>query len=564
MLVADRVRARAHRRRHLRRVRLVRRGRSRPSASRRCRTPSAASPARSAGEHPDDARRSLADLRAARGAAPRRRSAPACSSGSGLLAVAIVAVVADQITKSLATRTHRPRRDRPAAAVLRPAPHQEHRHRVRPVHAAAVDRDAPDAWCAIAWMFVFFARSGARSPFFPPAVGLLAGGALLEPRRPRPRRRRDRLPAHPPLADLQPRRRLHRARRRPAPAGPRPARAQRRRDRGAGPRRPARRTARPVRRRASRASARAPPPSACWAAGRVLVDGEVRHKSFRVLPGMTVAVDADAAAAPVAARPRPGRAVPHRLRGRRAAGGRQAGGRGRAPGARAHRRHARARPAGRGHRRRRRRRPARASCTVSTATRPACWSSRSPSRCTPRSAADARPRHHPRLRRAGARPAGRPRRPHRGGDRPRPRQGADGGRRLGAAAGRHALPGRRAAADHDPARRHARHRPHAPDPRPPGGDRPPGRRRPVVLPRRAWSATACIASSCTPAGCGCRTRSRARTSRSRASCPTTSSRRSTALAAHSRRRRSGRARGRPVEPDAPRSPRGGHPPGATI
>jgi 23S rRNA pseudouridine1911/1915/1917 synthase len=34
-------------------------------------------------------------------------------------------------------------------------------------------------------------------------------------------------------------------------------------------------------------------------AGRVLVDGEVRHKSFRVLPGMTVAVDADAAAAPV-------------------------------------------------------------------------------------------------------------------------------------------------------------------------------------------------------------------------------------------------------------------------
>jgi len=29
------------------------------------------------------------------------------------------------------------------------------------------------------------------------------------------------------------------------------------------------------------------------AAGRVLVDGEHRHKSFRVLPGMTVAVEAD-------------------------------------------------------------------------------------------------------------------------------------------------------------------------------------------------------------------------------------------------------------------------------
>lgn len=31
---------------------------------------------------------------------------------------------------------------------------------------------------AVGWMLVFFARSGARSPFFAPAVGLLAGGAL--------------------------------------------------------------------------------------------------------------------------------------------------------------------------------------------------------------------------------------------------------------------------------------------------------------------------------------------------------------------------------------------------
>jgi 23S rRNA pseudouridine1911/1915/1917 synthase len=33
-------------------------------------------------------------------------------------------------------------------------------------------------------------------------------------------------------------------------------------------------------------------------AGRVLVDGEVRHKSFRVLPGMTVSVDADIVVGP--------------------------------------------------------------------------------------------------------------------------------------------------------------------------------------------------------------------------------------------------------------------------
>jgi signal peptidase II len=31
---------------------------------------------------------------------------------------------------------------------------------------------------AIAWMFVYFARSGGRSPVLPVAIGLLAGGAL--------------------------------------------------------------------------------------------------------------------------------------------------------------------------------------------------------------------------------------------------------------------------------------------------------------------------------------------------------------------------------------------------
>ena len=94
----------------------------------------------------------------------------------GLIAVAVVAVAADQITKSLATRSI----DRGEIVELLPffdlrrikntgIAFGQFTEQQEIVMALTV--------AAIAWMFVFFARSGARSPFFPPAVGMLAGGA---------------------------------------------------------------------------------------------------------------------------------------------------------------------------------------------------------------------------------------------------------------------------------------------------------------------------------------------------------------------------------------------------
>ena len=95
----------------------------------------------------------------------------------GLVAVALVAVVADQITKSLATRSL----DRGEIVQLLPffdlrrikntgIAFGQFTQQQEIVMALTV--------AAIVWMFVFFARSGARSLFFPPAVGMLAGGAL--------------------------------------------------------------------------------------------------------------------------------------------------------------------------------------------------------------------------------------------------------------------------------------------------------------------------------------------------------------------------------------------------
>jgi signal peptidase II len=95
----------------------------------------------------------------------------------GMLAIAIVAVAADQITKSLATRTI----DR--GEVVQLLPFFDLR-RIKNTGIAFGQFTQQQSVvmlltvAAIAWMFVFFARSGARSPFFPPAVGLLAGGAL--------------------------------------------------------------------------------------------------------------------------------------------------------------------------------------------------------------------------------------------------------------------------------------------------------------------------------------------------------------------------------------------------
>ncbi len=95
----------------------------------------------------------------------------------GLVAVAVVAIVADQITKSLATRTL----DR--GEIVELLPFFDLRRIKNTGIAFGQFTEQQEivmvlTVAAIAWMLVFFARSGARSPLFPPAVGMLAGGAL--------------------------------------------------------------------------------------------------------------------------------------------------------------------------------------------------------------------------------------------------------------------------------------------------------------------------------------------------------------------------------------------------
>ena len=99
---------------------------------------------------------------------------------------------------------------------------------------------------AVGWMLAYFARSGARHPVLPVALGLVIGGSVSNLRRPRPPRLRDRLPRPPLLAGVQPRRQLHRRRRR------HPARGARRRRPRAAPSAPPRRDASPCPRRGGR------------------------------------------------------------------------------------------------------------------------------------------------------------------------------------------------------------------------------------------------------------------------------------------------------------------------
>ncbi|MDX6377517.1 MAG: signal peptidase [Gaiellaceae bacterium] len=94
----------------------------------------------------------------------------------GLVAVSVVAVVADQLTKSLATRSL----DRGEIVELLPFFDLRRIKNTGIAFGQFTEQQSivmALTVAAIAWMFVFFARSGARSVFFPPAVGLLAGGA---------------------------------------------------------------------------------------------------------------------------------------------------------------------------------------------------------------------------------------------------------------------------------------------------------------------------------------------------------------------------------------------------
>ena len=95
---------------------------------------------------------------------------------TGLAAVCIVAICADQLTKSIATR---------ALAIGDPT-------EVLPLFSLERIRNTGIAFGqlagqkeivtvltlgALVWMVVFFARAGARSPLVPVSIGLLMGGA---------------------------------------------------------------------------------------------------------------------------------------------------------------------------------------------------------------------------------------------------------------------------------------------------------------------------------------------------------------------------------------------------
>ena len=145
---------------------------------------------------------------------------------------------------------------------------------------------------AVAWMLVFFARSGARHPLLPVAVGLLDRRQRLEPRRPRPARPRHRLPRLSLLAGVQPRRQLHRGRRRHPARGPR-----RRRPRAppaACPRPPRRVPESAAGERLDRFLAALPEVGSRAAAERLIasaarrVDGVARPKSHRLAGGEEV------------------------------------------------------------------------------------------------------------------------------------------------------------------------------------------------------------------------------------------------------------------------------------
>ncbi len=108
---------------------------------------------------------------------PTGRSPPACAQWAGLAAVAVAAVVADQVTKYLVTS--RLALDQSVTVVGPLTIHHVQNSGIAfgffPDSTAAV---VAVTSAAVIWMVIFFARSGARHPVFPAALGLLLGGSV--------------------------------------------------------------------------------------------------------------------------------------------------------------------------------------------------------------------------------------------------------------------------------------------------------------------------------------------------------------------------------------------------
>ena len=96
---------------------------------------------------------------------------------AGLVAVAVAAIVADQVTKHVVTSTLSIDE---SVHVIGPLSihHVQNTGIAFGFFAGATSIVTIVTALAVAWMLVFFARSGARHPVLPAALGLLAGGSI--------------------------------------------------------------------------------------------------------------------------------------------------------------------------------------------------------------------------------------------------------------------------------------------------------------------------------------------------------------------------------------------------
>jgi signal peptidase II len=96
---------------------------------------------------------------------------------AGLAAVALSAVLADQVTKHVVTRTL-PLDDAVYVAGPLSIHHVQNSGIAFGLFSSATAVVTIVTSIAVIWMLVFFARSGARHPVLPAALGLLIGGSV--------------------------------------------------------------------------------------------------------------------------------------------------------------------------------------------------------------------------------------------------------------------------------------------------------------------------------------------------------------------------------------------------
>jgi signal peptidase II len=96
---------------------------------------------------------------------------------AGLAAVALAAVVADQVTKHVVTRTLSLDESVHVAGPLS-IHHVQNSGIAFGLFSSATAVVTVVTGVAVVWMLVFFARSGSRHPVLPAALGLLIGGSV--------------------------------------------------------------------------------------------------------------------------------------------------------------------------------------------------------------------------------------------------------------------------------------------------------------------------------------------------------------------------------------------------